>query len=113
MGGKKELVDIQGAEISRQQIARLYYQLHLGEKLPRKVFYYDPEVIVYPEGCGRRVIKDMVFATRNGKRIKGYTGFTALNSARTYFEGWHEPLYQGDKFGAPTKLAHQITLKAS
>jgi hypothetical protein len=88
------------------------YQLHLGEKTPETLWFFEEGTMIWPERSRRGVLRNGVYARKlEGEKITGLTAFQAQNRLNLYFDGKYWSLPEGTIFGAYAKNAKRGKIK--
>lgn len=63
------------------------YQFHLGEEIPRTIYYFDQGTVIYPLYYRRGSLRNGLYAEPTGIEVNGLTGFRSLGRIDLYFDG--------------------------
>lgn len=95
---------------TRGQVKSLY-RIFVEEEPTGQINYFFHGQVIYPENLRTKTVYGIVFAEGVNRLIKGFPGFTALNSFGGYLDGHWIVFKSGQKFGAFTKNKHTATFK--
>ena len=88
------------------------YQLHLGEKIPETLWFFEEGTMIWPERSKRGVLRNGVYARKlEEKKVSGLTAFQAQNKLDLYLNGNYWSLPEGTIFGAYTENAKKRKIK--
>jgi len=88
------------------------YQLHLGEKIPETIFFFEAGVMIYPKGSKRGELRNGIFAEKiEGIKTYGLTSFKALQRLDLELNNRYWSLPEGTVFGAYAKKAKKREIK--
>ncbi|MGB9707124.1 MAG: hypothetical protein ACPLXP_03570 [Microgenomates group bacterium] len=79
----------------------------------REVWFFHEGTVIWPERSGRGVVQGGLYAKElpEGRKIKGLTGFSALEPVTLYLDRRYWTLPKGSLFGAYKGNGERVKIK--
>lgn len=86
-------------------------QLPLKAENLKNLWFFPDRTMIWPERGGRGVVQEGLYAEKVGRKVRGLSGFRALDDCVLYLDRRYWTLARDSFFGAYAKNGKRVKIK--